>query len=360
MQIDHSISLKKNSVNRILIDMIQETKRTAESSFLIIIVDDYTAKILSSFVTMSEVLNEGIFSVERLQTKRQNFPKYHALYFISPTSESCQLIADDFENESKPHYSRAHIFFSHRIMDPSLEKLATKGLINRIATCKQMNLSFLIRDRNLFDLGMPDALKIFQVKHNQDVRQSMLSNIMERLFTVLTVLKEYPHVQYQKSSQLSLNLAESINAELNEFYSAKTYNDKRGILLILDRTQDVSTPFLHDYNYENMVYDLFPVNDNNELEFNGKKYKLDDKDEVWMKYKNNHMAVVFDGLQKDVEEFMKSDLSKAGKSENLESFDEMSAVVKNMKGYKAKTTQLTLHLKLAEEITNVSIYRYRY
>lgn len=352
--IESSASLKSSAINRIMKGMIQATKDKVGSGFLIIIVDDYTAKILSSFVTMSEVLNEGIFSVERLATKRQKFPKYHALYFVSPSSESAELIAQDFAEESKPHYSRVHIFFSHRIMDSVFEKLVTKGLVNRIKTCCEMNLSFLMRDKNLFDLGMPDALKIFAVKNNNDAKKMMLSQVMERLMTVCTVLKEFPYIQYQKSSPLSLSLAENINAQLSDFYQMKTYNEKRGILLIVDRTLDITTPFLHDYNYENMVFDLFPSQDN-EIEFNGKKHKLDEKDELWVKYKNKHMCAVFEELQRDFEEFMKSDLSKVSKSDNLESFDEMANVLHNMKGYKTKTSLFSLHLKLAEEITTVKI-----
>ncbi len=170
--------------------------------------------------------------------------------------------------------------------------------------------------------------------------------------TVCTVMREYPYIQYQKNSMLCLNLAETLNAQLSEFYQTKSYNEKRGILLITDRTLDITTPLLHDYNYETMVYDLFNTNDN-ELEFNEKKQKLDEKDELWTKYKNKHMCVVFEELQKDFEEFMKSDLSKVNKTDNVESFDEMANKLHNMKGYKTKTTQFGLHLKVAEEITNV-------
>jgi syntaxin-binding protein 1 len=353
-KISVSRNLKANSTCRILIDMMQETKRLAgDGAFLIIIVDDYTAKILSSFLTMTEVLNEGIFSVESLGKKRQKFPKYQALYFISPSSESCEKIAEDFADDHKPQYARIHIFFSHRIMDSTLDKLVTAQTVKRIKSCKELNLSFLIKDRNLFDIGMSQAMKVFTVKNSADQRDKVLSTIMERLFTVCTVLKEYPYIQYQKSSFLCIKLAEMLNAQLSDFYSVKTYNEKRGILLITDRTLDITTPLLHDYNYETMVYDLFKVNENNELEFNDKKYKLDEKDELWQKYKTKHMVVVFEELQKDFEAFMQSDLSKVNKTNELESFDEMANVLHNMKGYKTKTTQFGLHLKLAEEITNV-------
>lgn len=355
-----SNNLKDNATNRILIDMIQETKRQAgDAAFLIVVVDDTTAKILSSFLTMTEVLKEGIFSVERLGTKRQKFPKYQALYFISPTQESCDKLAEDFMDESKPQYSRVHIFFSNRIMDLTLDRLVTAPLVKRIKTCKELNLSFLIKDKNLFDIGLASALKIYPVKTNADQRDKLLSTIMERLFTVCAVMKEYPYIQYQKSSMLCVKLAEMLNAQLSDFYSVKNYNEKRGILLITDRAFDITTPLLHDYNYETMVYDLFDVVDN-EITVGDKKYKLDDKDELWVKYKNKHMCLVFDEIQKDFQAFMQSDLSKVSKNQDMESFDEMANVLHNMKGYKTKTNQFSLHLKLAEDITtkykNMGLY----
>lgn len=354
--ISQSHSLKLNSVNRILKDMIGETKKIAENNFIIIIVDDYTATILSSFLTMSEVINEGIFSIDRLGTKRQKFPKYHALYFISPTVESCELVVKDFEEESAPQYSRVHIFFSHRIMDLTLEKLVNQNLINRVKTCKELNLSFLIKGKNLFDLGMPSALKIFTVKNNIDARTRLLSTVMERLITVCTVMGEYPYIQYQKSSSLCFTLAETLNAQLSDFYQTKNYNEKRGILLITDRTIDVTTPFLHDYSYESLVYDILKVNDG-ELDFNDKKHRLDEKDELWTKYKNRHaFVVIFDDLPREVEEFAKSDLSKVSKTEQLENFDQMANALHNVKGFKSKSTQFSLHQKIAEELIQVFLF----
>jgi syntaxin-binding protein 1 len=345
-------NLKSFSTARILSDMIGEVKKQAQDAFLIIIVDDYTALILSSFLTVSEVLNQGIFSIERLGTKRQKFPKYHGLYFISPTAESCQLLAKDFEDDSLPQYSRVHVYFSHRIMDVTLEKMVTQNLVRRVLTCKELNLSFLIKDKNLFDLGLPGALKLFTVKNNNDSKSRILSSVMEKLVTVCNVLKEFPYIQYQKNSPFCLNLAEKVNAELSEFYETKFYNEKRGVLLILDRTIDVTTPFLHDYTYESLVYDLFKTKDN-ELEFKEKKYKLDEKDELWMKYKNKHIADVIETLQNDFQLFMESDLSKVRDSDKMEELDDMSKALQNMKGYKTKSAQFGLHLGLVEEINNV-------
>ena len=234
-----------------------------------------------------------------------------------------------------------------------LEKLVTPGVVKRTKTCKELNLSFLIRDKNLFEIGLPGALKLFTVKNERDSRDKILSNVKDRLASVCAVLRENPYIQYQGNSTLASRLAEYMNGHLSEFFNTRTYNEKRGLMLIVDRSIDISTPMLHDYNYETMVYDLFNTKDN-ELELNDKKYKLDDKDELWTKYKNKHMCQVFEELQKDFDSFMQSDYSKVAKAEE-QTFDEMANVLGKMKGYKTKTNQFSLHLKLAEEITNVNL-----
>ena len=143
-------SLKGRSISRIQLDMLKSVLSKSNGRFVILIIDDISAKILSSFLTMSDLLNQGIFSVERLSTKRQPYPQYHAIYFITPTEESCAKIVEDFSNEKKPMYSRCHIFFTHRIEDNIFDSLIEKSLVRRVVTCKEINLAYLIRNRNLF------------------------------------------------------------------------------------------------------------------------------------------------------------------------------------------------------------------
>jgi syntaxin-binding protein 1 len=350
-------TLKTISMDRIIKDMIQDAIHQAQGNMVILVLDDFTAKVISSFLTMTEVLSQGIFSVDRLDTKRQKFPKYHALYYVSPSAHSCEEIVKDFQEDSKPTYSRAHVFFSHKITNNTLEKLVSPNTCKRIKTCKEVNLSFLTRDRNLFDIGMSKALEVFTVKNNNEQTGRLVSNICERLFTVCAALKEYPYIQYQSSSKVCSQLGQFLNAQLGEFYNTKTKNENRATLLILDRTFDISTPFLHDYNYETMVYDLFNVKDNQiTLKDNkgvAQTFTLDEKDDLWMRYKNKHMCIVFEEIQKDFALFMESDASKVQKAGEANSFEEMSDVLTGMKGYKTKAGQFSLHLRLAEEITNV-------
>ena len=342
-------SLKGRSISRIKLDMIQSIISKATGSFVIMIIDDNSAKILSSFLSMSDLLNMGIFSVERLNTKRQPYPKYQALYLITPTNESCERIVEDFADEKKPMYSRAHIFFTHRILEPTLDILVEKSLVRRIPTCKELNLSYLIRDRNLFDLNFKSNMKIFSSLLKKEEQTLYINQVMEKLITVCAVLQQFPNIQYQKNSTICAKVADLLNLELKKLFKGK---DRQGILLITDRTLDPATPLLHDYNYETMVYDLFNFVNKNEIHFKNIKEKLDDNDELWEVYKDKHLVQVFEQLSDDFDDFMKSDLGKVGKTDNLNNFEDMESCLKNMTGYKEKNKLFSLHLKLAEEVNN--------
>ena len=257
---------------------------------------------------------------------------------------------------NKGSAGRAHIFFSHSSTDTVLLQLSkNENLIRRLKTCKEVNFSFLVKDNNLFDLGMSTALEVYTTKNDEINRNIILSNLAERLFTVCTVLNEFPYIQYNKNSMYCVKLAEFLHGKLTPFYKNKSFNEKRGILMIVDRAFDITSPFLHDYFYECMIYDMFTIKDNI-IELPDKKtYKFDDKDKLWMRYKNKHIAEAFQELQKDFNTFMQSDISKMqrGQGNEMQDFDQMSKVLHGIKGYQTQSNQFRVHLDLAEEITKV-------
>ena len=339
-------TLRSLTVNRITSDLIEGTISEVSDSFLIIIVDDFSAKILSNYMTMTQVLNQGVFSVESLFKPRHEFPNYHALYFISPTERSIQVLAEDFKSTSKPKYSRIHLYFTHQVNEDVFNKLITHGIIQRTVTCKELNLSFFVREQNVFDLGFESGLKIFTASN--EIQHKMLKTIADRLFTVCATLNIYPYIQYQKYSKFCPALCDLLEERLTKFGKAKGIT-RNGLILLTDRSIDAITPLLHDYNYEALVYDLFDVK-NDTIELNGKKSKLTDTDELWGCYKTLHIAQVFNKLGKDFEEFQKSDLSKVGSGDNLDSFEDMANALTKMGTYKLKSSQFATHLNLAEEL----------
>lgn len=348
---NHESSLKKKTIRRIQEEMFKEAINHSNASQTILILDNYSAKILSSYFTMSQVLNLGFYSVELLSKERKSYRNYNACYFISPNEESTNLVIKDFENKANPKYRLVHLFFTHSITEDLVDAYTNEYLVKRILTFKEANISFHIKDLNMFYLGNDYSLQLFTIHKNN----THLS-IVAQLYTVCTIFEEdFSNIIYQSNSDICMTIAKELHKKLK----GKSNSDpkqKKGLMLIIDRLLDPTTPFLHDYSWEALIYDLFPIENNNEIVFDNKRRILNEEDEIWFKYKNYHMAKVFDNLPNDFNDFMNSDLSKQKKENNLETFDQMASAVKNIAEYKMKSDMFSFHLKLAEEVSNVSIY----
>ena len=120
----------------------------------------------------------------------------------------------------------------------------------------------------------------------------MLRSICDRLFTVLTTLNIHPYIQYQANSKFCTLLSDEIEDIFNKNKFCKNLK-KGGILLLTDRSIDVTSPLLHDYNYRAICYDLMEFK-NNTINLDNKKITLSDEDELWHSYKLLHIAEVFE------------------------------------------------------------------
>ena len=348
MEAQNSLTLKSLANTRITVDLLESTILNCQKScpFTILVVDNYSAKVLSSYLTMSDLLNRGIFTVELINNKRNRFPNYGVIYFLSPTQKSISALIEDFSNLKRPKYKQLYIFFTHRLPVDLLDMLVTEGIIRRTVLLKELNLSFFTKEDVVFDFEFESGLKLFNT--NNDSQNKILRSICDRLFTVLTTLNIHPYIQYQANSKFCTILSEEIEDIFNMNKFCKNLK-KEGILLITDRSIDVTSPLLHDYNYSALVHDLMEVK-NNTINLNNKKIILSDDDELWHSYKLLHFAEVFDKIAKDLSDFQKSDLSKVGNTSNMDSFSDMRNALTNMSSYRLKSNQLSNQIHLAEEL----------
>ena len=351
------VNLKSKTINRIILDMIETVKqKEVDSPFLMLVVDDFTVKLLSFYLTMSDILNRGIFNVEPLKLKRKPYPNYSVIYFVSPTKESVEKIVEDF-SPGNPTYGNVHIYFSSRLLDTTLNLLVNGELAYRIKSLKELNVSFFSKE-NSFDFRLENSLQTLALSSSNysTERRNKLNQIKDYLLTMIVSMKEFPYIQYQQSKHCS-ELASMLHASLHEMNDLKLLNSERkSICLILDRSVDMITPVLHDYSYKAIIYDFFNIDIDGNLKIESENindYKLDEKDEFWMKYRNSHIGEVLKNIQLDVDEFKKSDLAK-GSNANLENFEDMIKAVQDVKGYREKHKQLDVHLKICNKIIKVS------
>ena len=350
---EYKNSLKNISFNHLMKDLIEDTikNNSEESLFTLLIVDKFSSEILSSFLKVSDLLNKGILSIELINNKRNKFPNYNAIYFLSPSNESCNLLVNDFNDLDNPSYNKIFLFFTHKLPEDLLEKITTEGIIQHTVLIKEFNLSFTIYDENIFNLNFKSGLKIFKL--NFDEEEKMIKILSHRIFTVLSILNIYPFIQYQNDSKLCLKLGNELQFILDN-NNILNNKKKESILLLTDRSIDSSSPLLHNDNYLSLCNDLLNIKNMNNIEVNKDTIiKLSKEDELWNKLKLMNISSVFDELLKYFEIYKNKDNNNLSFIEMINYLKELiNRQNQNCKLNISKVELLINQLYLAEKIKN--------
>jgi len=127
-------------------------------------------------------------------------------------------------------------------------------------------------------------------------------------------------------------------------------------MLLLDRSEDTVSPALHFCTYQALVNDLLELRDGNiiTLEQKGKSTDilLNEKDELWVKFKHMHIADVLGGLKEylDLIKARNPNVSKlANGGGGGPSMAEMGALVKSMPEYQKQLDLYSQHTLMAQK-----------
>jgi hypothetical protein len=87
--------------------MLHQVKKKAKLSpgYLILVLDDATAKVMSRFCDVFDLMESGsVYQIERLALQRKRYPQSDVVYFIKPTRASIDKVVADFPDEDKFDY----------------------------------------------------------------------------------------------------------------------------------------------------------------------------------------------------------------------------------------------------------------
>uniref|UniRef100_A0A672KTK4 Syntaxin-binding protein 3-like n=1 Tax=Sinocyclocheilus grahami TaxID=75366 RepID=A0A672KTK4_SINGR len=267
------------------------------SLMCILILDHFTTRLLSSCCKMSDLMSEGITIVEDLHKNREPVPEMKAIYFMRPTAMCIDAFINDFN--PKPKYKAAYVFFTDYCPDELFDKMK-KSCAKHIKVCKEINISFLPLEAQVFSCDNAEAFKSIYTPNSQD-RDQTLETIADQIVTLCATLDEYPGVRFKKDPNLNYGkkLAELVDNKLARHYELDDNSKKKGKtqaqLLIVDRALDPVSPILHELTYQAMAFDLISIKDNAyEYDADGSKKEalLTEEDELWVKLRHMHIAEV--------------------------------------------------------------------
>ncbi|XP_035108241.1 syntaxin-binding protein 3 isoform X3 [Callithrix jacchus] len=340
-----------------------------EGEWKIMLLDEFTTKLLASCCKMSDLLEEGITVVENIYKNREPVRQMKALYFITPTSKfllnytiwgdgnSVDCFLRDFGSKSENKYKTAYIYFTDFCPDNLFNKIKA-SCSKSIRRCKEINISFIPHESQVYTLDVPDAFYYCYSPDpgNAKGKDAIMEAMADQIVTVCATLDENPGVRYKsKPLDNASKLAQLVEKKLEDYYKidekslikGKTHSQ----LLIIDRGFDPVSTVLHELTFQAMAYDLLPIeNDTYKYKTDGKEKEaiLEEEDDLWVRIRHRHIAVVLEEIPKLMKEISSTKKATEGKT----SLSALTQLMKKMPHFRKQITKQVVHLNLAEDCMN--------
>ncbi|XP_071984726.1 syntaxin-binding protein 3 [Engystomops pustulosus] len=345
--------LKYTVWHKIKTEILDDCRK--EGEWKILLLDQFTTKLLTSCCKMTDLLQEGITVVEDIYKERQPVADLKAIYFISPIEKSVDHVVKDFESKSSCKYKAAYIYFSDACPDSLFNKLKACQP-KTIKRCKEINISFYPKESQVFLLNVPNAFHMLYSPDKSVDKEAAMQSIAQQIVTLCATLDENPGVRYKREPlDNAEDLASLVEEKLVQYYKTDEKNQckekSQSQLLILDRGFDPVSTVLHELTFQAMVYDVLPIEDDvykykpDGSASKEKEGRLDESDEVWVKIRHRHIAVVLEEIPKLVKEISSSKKESEGKL----SISSLSNFMKKMPHIRKQMSKQALHLGLAED-----------
>ncbi|ORX46023.1 Sec1-like protein [Piromyces finnis] len=325
--------------------------RQVNSSSKILIVDYYTHDIIFSIFSRSELANENVELIYRIDRK-DSFPTYDAIYFISPTDESIQFVVNDFRNKNM--YSTANIFFTNTVTDDLIGKL--KIISNSVEILKELYVDFFVFESRVFTIRSEEC---FQRLYNSKLQNNTLEDISNKVVSLLATLGDYPDIRYFDPDGNTSNIASKFAYKLQEKLDNLTDIDgdfpkktpyKRTNMIIVDRSYDLVGPLLHDFYYQGMANDIADIEDGVIYRYtmsNGtnKQEKLNENEDFWRDIRHMYISDAMEYVKEKVDECTKF----AQNNEEGVSLNKLKMQTYEIPKQLMIKDKATMHQKLIEE-----------
>ena len=359
-------SLKGSVINLFKSDIVQDIIESYNcSGKCILILDEKSSHLISNYFTMTDLISKGLFSIDLLSKLRKPFESYEAIYIISNTPQSINLLVKDFDyNENDMShfslYKNCHVY----LIDPITKNpqifnyMLNQYFLRKIKTFKEIFLDFIALDRNLFYFGREYNFNpIYQLFFLND--NKIQNNIcIKKLYSICLVTDTFPNIIYYIHDQNCKYIAENLSQKLETYYKNHKKIVKNGTLLITSRLIDLPAPIQFDMNYDHLLFESYKNNSDPDkktisidLQGNGKqKIILDHNDILYDKYRLNNIYDVLNTLAADLDQFNQSDIAKVNKVSQMESLNEMDQAIKNFTEYQYMTRLFSQHLDIAKRV----------
>lgn len=262
----------------------------------VLVLDARLQAVLSSVLRVNDLLRCGITVHTVVNARRLPLPDVPVIYFVAPSVDNIKAIIDDLSSDK---YDKFYINFTSSINRELLEDFAKKvsltGKASKIKQVYDQYLDFIVTEPNLFLLDIP---RVFSTFNNPATKEDdihlLAGNIADGILSTIVATGSVPIIRCPRNGAAEL-VATQLDLKLRDYLSntrslINQLVQQRPVLVILDRSVDLSAMLSHLWIYQCMVSDVFELKRNTirlvkfaDDKQTTKNYDIDPKDFFWAK-----------------------------------------------------------------------------
>ena len=417
MEQSTGLSLKDLAKRRLIEDMVEIVKlkmaaaqdedieKGAEDdsngkSYIALIVDQHTLRILSGACRQYDIMERGVTVVEQIEKSRQPLADLDAVYFLSPTEQSIDLLLKDHRSSSGL-YRCSHVFFSGPLNEKLFDALAKEeSFVNRCYSLFELNVDYIAFEPRVIHCDMPLTVRLLKGSgEGASLMPLLIRRHIDCLTSISASLREKPVIRYMSRStvcNLSEKIALGFRREIDQLSASmdrlrKPFKNRGTTFLILDRSIESSGLLVHEYSYQALSLDVLDhsgqdaentlgntgikwplgldtngVGDENGMSVlpsftfksvNGKGEEeekhvvLADHDDLWTKFRHCHVRDVSEQTAKEVRDFSKNhDLAKLQRGDGRRNSDaDPVDLLRGLPEYQDILSKYSVHIELSKQ-----------
>jgi len=248
------------------LDKIIKTHRGLKA----LILDEYTTKVVSVVCSHSEVLQQEVYLVDRIEAdERESMPHLHGVIFVRPTRANVRKICEELK---QPCFGQYYIYFTNKLAEDAIQRIAKADEFELVQTLQEVYGDFIAITDKCFSFGMDSFPALAKsdpgvetaILDQIDSQSPTVKDVVDRLFAVLLALKKNPAIRFSNTSPSAQAVARQLSSRIGENHSLFDFRkvEHDPILIILDRRDDAISPILQNWSYQAMVHDALRIHDN--------------------------------------------------------------------------------------------------
>ncbi len=285
------------------------------------------------------------------------------MYFVQPTADNITRIAEDCKAKL---YNATHLNFCSPLSRSAIQRLAgevaKRGGSDRVSRVLDQYSDFVSLDPRLVTLGMKGSFVRLTRPASEKALFSYVDKIVDSLFSIVVTTGQVPIIRCAQGNAAAL-AAQRLHARLREhlmlrnnlFSNSADAAYKRPVVILLDRSADMTVPLHHPWTYQALVHDILKI-ELNKVSFkmssddgkaSAKDYDLSQADNFWQEFRGSAIPQVAEGVSTYLADY-NAELKKMGDKRDIMS--DLQSAVNSMPELMRRKRTIDAHTNIAHAV----------